>query len=528
MRTKRELKSARKKISPVWKRESQIQFLGRRPPELQGYIDSILTKERLVNFISSRQLMISDGTTYGFAYNGKIYLNPDFLNSNVAVHEYTHLWDKYIQNTNPELWERGKEAFKKTSLWEQVKNDPSYTEIAGDEDLVLSECHARICGEIAQSVLEKIAREDGQIAKDAVIDWDKETWTYIAQNFTQDIASFIEVKDFMNLPIKDLINEKIISYEQATPAKEKYKYDENDEQTRYNNLLVYNFMFDSDNDSDYYGAIKLNDKFNFSEFADFHLLNAVETFNEQIEFNKKKEKKAVEQYHSISSRKGKGQEERLEEKRFLLEDIQFYKQKQRIIKDGLDKVEKELKKRDIDLEAFKNNNAVQSEASVTNESSHTELIINNDTRQSDNLDEDLEAEKQLLSQFMPPEQLFTTLDLLAGEEGSFFAGKIKEIATAIEKAPKIYETDGMKEHPVILRYFHPTGSETLVCEIGTNGEAFGYQVINGDWVNSEFGYLDINEIKNIPGMEIDYHFPENMSIEPSLQNISGNMRNLIL
>ena len=297
--------------------------------------------------------MISDGTTYGFAYNGKIYLNPDFINSNVAVHEYTHLWDKYIQNTNPELWERGKEAFKKTSLWEQVKNDPSYTEIAGDDNLILSECHARICGEIAQSVLEKIAQEDGQIVKDAVIDWDKETWTYIAQNFTQDIASFIEVKDFMNLPIKDLMNEKIISYEQVTPAKE------------------------------------------------------------------------------------------------------------------------------------------------------------NDKNKSDNL----EAEKQLLSQFMPPEQLFTTLDLLAGEEGSFFAGKIKEIATAIEKAPKIYETDGMKEHPVILRYFHPTGSETLVCEIGTNGEAFGYQVINGDWVNSEFGYLDINEIKNIPGMEIDYHFPENMSIE---------------
>ena len=472
-----------KKISPAWKRESWVQFPGRRPPELQGYIDSILTKERLVNFISSRQLMVSDGTTYGFAYDGKIYLNPDFLNSNVAVHEYTHLWDKYIQNTNPELWERGKEAFKKTSLWEQVKNDPSYTEIAGDDNLILSECHARICGEIAQSVLEKIAQEDGQIAKDAVIDWDKETWTYIAQNFTQDIASFIEVKDFMNLPIRDLMNEKIISYEQVAPAKEKYKYDENDEQTRHNNLLVYNFMFDSDNDSDYYGAIKLNDKFNFSEFADFHLMNAVETFNEQIEIYKKKEKKAVEQYHSISSRKGKGQEERLEEKGFLLEDIQFYKQKQRIIKDGLDKVEKELKKRQTEKPAH----SVPNKTSMTG---NTESVI-----------KELEAEKQLLSQFMPPEQLFTTLDLLEGEEGSFFAGKIKEIATAIESAPKIYETDGMKEHPVILRYFHPTGTETLVCEIGAGGEAFGYQVINGDWVNSEFGYLDINEIKNIPGTE---------------------------
>lgn len=342
-----------KKISSAGSRAFRKQYPGERATKLTEPSISILTKERLVNFISSRQLMISDGTTYGFAYNGKIYLNPDFLNSNVAVHEYTHLWDKYIQNTNPELWERGKEAFKKTSLWEQVKNDPSYTEIAGDDNLILSECHARICGEIAQSVLEKIAQEDGQIAKDAVIDWDKETWTYIAQNFTQDIASFIEVKDFMNLPIKDLMNEKIISYEQVTPAKE-------------------------------------NDK------------NASDT---------------------------------------------------------------------------------------------------------------LEAEKQLLSQFMPPEQLFATLDLLAGEEGSFFAGKIKEIATAIEKAPKIYETDGMKEHPVILRYFHPTGTETLVCEIGADGEAFGYQVINGDWNASEFGYLNIDEIKNIPGMEIDYHFPENMSIE---------------
>ena len=207
-----------KKRSLEWERECKVQFLTQVLPK-QGHMSSILTKERLVNFISSRQLMISDGTTYGFAYNGKIYLNPDFLNSNVAVHEYTHLWDKYIQNTNPELWERGKEAFKKTSLWEQVKNDPSYTDITGDDNLILSECHARICGEIAQSVLEKIAQEDGQIAKDAVIDWDKETWTYIAQNFTQDIASFIEVKDFMNLPIKDLMNEKIISYQE--PEQEK-------------------------------------------------------------------------------------------------------------------------------------------------------------------------------------------------------------------------------------------------------------------------------------------------------------------
>ena len=47
---KKETKEWEKKISLAWKRESWVQFPGRRPPELQGYMDSILTKERLVNF----------------------------------------------------------------------------------------------------------------------------------------------------------------------------------------------------------------------------------------------------------------------------------------------------------------------------------------------------------------------------------------------------------------------------------------------------------------------------------------------
>lgn len=36
-----------KKISLAWKRESWVQFPGRRPPELQGYVDSIFQKRDL-------------------------------------------------------------------------------------------------------------------------------------------------------------------------------------------------------------------------------------------------------------------------------------------------------------------------------------------------------------------------------------------------------------------------------------------------------------------------------------------------
>lgn len=95
--------------------------------------------------------------TYGFVHEGKIYLDPEVMDSNVAVHEYTHLWDKYIQNTNPELWEKGKAVFKNTSLWKQVTSDPAYSDISKDDDLILSKCHARIFGNLAKNVLEKIA-----------------------------------------------------------------------------------------------------------------------------------------------------------------------------------------------------------------------------------------------------------------------------------------------------------------------------------------------------------------------------------
>ena len=97
-----------KKTSPAGSRWHRKQYPGERATKLTGLDSSILTKERLVKFISSRQLMVSDGRTYGFVHEGKIYLDPEVMDSNVAVHEYTHLWDKYkyIQNTNQELWEK--------------------------------------------------------------------------------------------------------------------------------------------------------------------------------------------------------------------------------------------------------------------------------------------------------------------------------------------------------------------------------------------------------------------------------------
>ena len=55
---------------------------------------------------SSLQSMVYDSNTYGFAHEGKIYLNPEIMNSEVPLHEYTHLWDNYCKKKSGTLGKR--------------------------------------------------------------------------------------------------------------------------------------------------------------------------------------------------------------------------------------------------------------------------------------------------------------------------------------------------------------------------------------------------------------------------------------
>ena len=127
--------------------------------------------------------------------------------------------------------------------------------------------------------------------------------------------------------------------------------------------------------------------------------------------------------------------------------------------------------------------------------------------------EDLAIAKSVL----PAVQYVSTLKFAQGEEREFFVHKIKEISAAVEKAPRINETDGLEEHRIVLRYFHPSGTQSFVTEIGKDGEAFGFQCLNDDWENAEWGYLNLDELKNIRGMEVDFHVPAGMTVEKFIQ-----------
>ena len=178
----------------------------------------IIFDDREMNINNRVQYMITEnGELYGFAYNGQIYVDKNLMNSNVLAHEYTHLWDNYTKNQNPELWKKGKDVFKKTAIWNEVINDPSYQNIRNNEDEILSECHARVCGKFAQSVLERIAKENGENAKNAVIDWNKEVEIFVTkefgfatelgnENYFSELQDSENMEAFLAAPMKDLMN----------------------------------------------------------------------------------------------------------------------------------------------------------------------------------------------------------------------------------------------------------------------------------------------------------------------------------
>ena len=181
--------------------------------EEQGYT---ITEKEVTQYMKN-----DNGLTYGFVHNGKIYLNSELMNSNAAVHEYTHLWDAYTQKTNPELWNKGLNLFKDTKYWNEVISDQNYQDIKDDENLVLSEIHSRICGDIAQKVLERIAELDGEQVKLDAIDWNKEIYFYIREEFELDekykslnftaMNTTVFLTEFLSTPMKDLMASKNIN-----------------------------------------------------------------------------------------------------------------------------------------------------------------------------------------------------------------------------------------------------------------------------------------------------------------------------
>ena len=73
--------------------------------------------------------------------------------------------------------------------------------------------------------------------------------------------------------------------------------------------------------------------------------------------------------------------------------------------------------------------------------------------------------------------------------------------------PKLYFQDEKGKNAIVYLHYFSSGSDWYITELDkTTGEAFGYVILNGDTQNSEFGYIDINELVANDSIEIDLYW----------------------
>ena len=159
----------------------------------------------------------SDGIIYGATVGGKIYMNKSALNPETPIHEYTHIWDNACRKNNPELWNRGVELMKQTPVWEEVKNDPNYSDLKTDDEIA-SEVHSRLTGKDGSRILEDMAEQVKREGTTSEIsqtnsliyklkNWLSDFWYWVKDTmtpWTKEEASSVSLEDFINMPLKDL------------------------------------------------------------------------------------------------------------------------------------------------------------------------------------------------------------------------------------------------------------------------------------------------------------------------------------
>lgn len=87
---------------------------------------------------------------------------------------------------------------------------------------------------------------------------------------------------------------------------------------------------------------------------------------------------------------------------------------------------------------------------------------------------------------------------------------IERLEALIKAIPESYETDGLpnSEKICMLHYFHGQ-SDWYIIEKDKEKkqlQAFGFVVLNGDWMNAELGYISIDELKETGAIELDFYF----------------------
>lgn len=208
-----------KEGSEAWQRaaETVISLL-----ENSGINVVRLSNEQLNNLIATnpklKSLETEEGTIYGWTDGKNIYLTEAGINPNTPIHEYTHIWARAMMKQNPKGWNSIKGLLKGTDIWDEVINDPNYSNIKNNEDAVASEALSRLSGSQNAAKMEQMAQQMIDEAKGTgqklkargliqnIKDALNKFWSWVGKHFFE-IENFNSIDEVTDRVLYDLVNQ---------------------------------------------------------------------------------------------------------------------------------------------------------------------------------------------------------------------------------------------------------------------------------------------------------------------------------
>lgn len=143
-----------------------------------------------------RYFKTENGTSYGFAYHGSIYLDPRKIDAELPLHEFAHLWCQALRRINPKNWENVVSTIKEDAAsWNFVKD--RYPDLTDENDLV-EEVIAQYSGKRGavklQAELQRMTRKEENY---------RSRWNAVFANVSKAIQDFWKhIGDSFNIKYK--------------------------------------------------------------------------------------------------------------------------------------------------------------------------------------------------------------------------------------------------------------------------------------------------------------------------------------
>jgi hypothetical protein len=190
-----------------------IGFLQLAFPNTQFFTDKESWKD-IMNSEGVKKYLKKGDVVYGLTMDGKIYLNPNFSNFNTPIHETGHLWVDMIEESSPELFQKGLE------LVEGSKELASAIKTYGDNVQARKEALAMLIGNRGETLT-------NAAQKSKFKEWLLALWKYVQSSFPslRDMkpseVENLTLEQFVNGALRDILGAKELETQKASEKRAK-------------------------------------------------------------------------------------------------------------------------------------------------------------------------------------------------------------------------------------------------------------------------------------------------------------------